>query len=112
MTIPKAPRWRRGQEEAEEWRLDCDPVARFVAEKLTIDPGAKTSAGEVYEAYTEWCEGQGHHRMARVKLGRELARLKVGKGRTKSGRYYKCKVRSVLDAIDDAIDGNQILMAL
>lgn len=42
-----------------EWKNIEDPIGRFMAEELVFVPSARITAGQLYEAYRCWCDGEG-----------------------------------------------------
>jgi phage/plasmid-associated DNA primase len=56
----------------EGYREEMDTLGAFLAECCLIDPKAYTPAGELYAAYTAWCERSGERALAKKNLGLEL----------------------------------------
>lgn len=88
---------RRGEELAQEWRQDNDPVGRFVAECVEPETGSTPAMG-LYGAYEAWAIKNGHRPLSSTKFGTELKRLGLDKlkHRTKAGVVYKVAVRHTM----------------
>jgi putative DNA primase/helicase len=82
------------QEEVERLRADSNPARRFLDEHYQTGSSEVPTAG-VYTAYRDWCQKNGHHPLAEVGLGKEVARrfrsVKVGKTTTSTGRVNAYK---------------------
>jgi putative DNA primase/helicase len=62
----------------EDYRRGANPFAEWQAERLIIDPTARTPAGELYDDYKTWCENNGHERpMTQTTFGRALGDLQI-----------------------------------
>ncbi len=78
----------------QDYRDDMDPVGRFVAACVTIDPDAKTPAREVFEAYERWSEASGEKPRTSTAFGRAL-KTKVKRDDTGAVRMYACRLHDV-----------------
>jgi phage/plasmid-associated DNA primase len=54
-------------------RVESNPARRFLQENYEAGPDTILTA-ELYREYTAWCQENGHHRLAEVGFGKELAR--------------------------------------
>lgn len=71
-----------------EWRLEADQVALFVDDACRRDPGGKTPAGNVFQAYQSWAAENGINKtMSQKGLRDRLTRLGFGAERDMRGRY-------------------------
>jgi len=64
------------QAEVERLRTDANPARRFLSEHCRYSGGdAFVVCKELYERYKDWCKANGHHHLADIGFGREVARL-------------------------------------
>jgi P4 family phage/plasmid primase-like protien len=70
------------QEEVEKLRTESNPARRFLQEHYQAGQGEIPTA-DLYAAYREWCQQNGHYTLADVGLGREVARRFPGVKRAK-----------------------------
>jgi putative DNA primase/helicase len=62
----------------DDYRRGSNPFGEWRAERLIMDPQARTLASELYGDYKTWCEDNGHDRpMAQTAFGRALGDLQV-----------------------------------
>jgi P4 family phage/plasmid primase-like protien len=60
----------------EDQRQESNPARRFLEEHFVEDQDDyRMKAGDVYRAYKEWCEREGHRRLANNVFGREVRRV-------------------------------------
>ncbi len=81
------------QEVIDRLRTEANPARRFLDEHYQDGPGAVICA-KLYEDYRSWCRDHGHHAMADIGFGREVARkfpkLKRGKASGTDGKRHNC----------------------
>ncbi len=64
------------QAETEKLRTDANPARRFLCENYAYVGGdTYVTCEETYRSYTDWCKQVGHHQLADIGFGREVARL-------------------------------------
>jgi putative DNA primase/helicase len=61
-------------ESTEKYREDEDLTGQFCDERLTIGEGCEIPAGELYRAYSLWCEGYGYNPMSARAFGQRMTR--------------------------------------
>jgi len=61
------------QGEVDRLRTDANPARRFLEEHYETGSG-KVATADVYSKYQVWCTTNGHHSLAEVGLGKEVAR--------------------------------------
>jgi putative DNA primase/helicase len=72
----------------QEWRLEADQVAQFVDDVCTRDPQARSTAGEVFNAYRDWAFDNGiKQTMSQKGLRDRLTRLGFGYHKDRTARY-------------------------
>jgi P4 family phage/plasmid primase-like protien len=54
------------------WRMDCDPVRAFVAERIEADGETKVRARDLFRDFREWARDNGFHDMSIAKFGRRV----------------------------------------
>lgn len=73
---------------ADEWRLEADQVAQFIADDCSAGANAESIASELYAAYKSWATDNGVQRSLSMKSFRDrLTRLGYGNRRTSAARY-------------------------
>jgi putative DNA primase/helicase len=81
------------QAEVEKLRTDANPARRFLTENYRYAGGeAFMVCEDIYGRYVNWCKSAGHHHLADIGFGREVARLfpkAVRKQKTISGAGRK-----------------------
>lgn len=77
----------------EEYRLESNPVAQWLAEATKPDPYNPTLASTLYGSYKTWAESNGRTQMNSTNFGRELGRLRVEKRKTNVGIAYAINFR-------------------
>jgi putative DNA primase/helicase len=75
------------QAAVEHWRESNDTAAMFVEEACGTGPNLWASAGELYDAYRRWCEGNGYKAKSRNRVAEDWERL--GFTRTKVKGVYR-----------------------
>jgi putative DNA primase/helicase len=85
--------------ELENWRMSADQVSGFVNEKLapTIDGELGLPGSELYKAYRDWAERNGHHSMSSAKFAGRLRELGYSPKKTKDSNRYGLKMRPEVD---------------
>jgi putative DNA primase/helicase len=61
-------------ESTEKYREDEDLTGQFCDERLTIGEGHEVPAGELYRAYSLWCDGYGYNAMSARAFGQRMTR--------------------------------------
>ena len=69
--------------EAGRYRVECNPVAEFVAQCCFTGEGHRAQKHLVYESYSDWCKQNGYKAMSNGRFGRELKRLLPELGETR-----------------------------
>ncbi len=72
----------------EEYRLETNPVAQWLAELTKPDPYNPTLATTLFGSYRTWAESNGRTLMNSTNFGRELGRLHVEKKKVELGMAY------------------------
>lgn len=73
-----------------DYRADCDVLGAFLADRCVTDPGCTVAAGQLYEAYTKWCETSGERKISLKRFGQAMGErgfLKEQDGRTRRQMY-------------------------
>lgn len=74
--------------ETEEYKLEMDPIARFVDERCnTASPNLKIKASDLYLNYTSWATANNEYVMTSTKFGREMSK-RFNKIKQSEGLYY------------------------
>jgi P4 family phage/plasmid primase-like protien len=73
------------QEATEGYRSEMDTIGAFLGECCVVNARAYTSAGDLYAAYTAWCERSGERTLAKQVLGVELEKRGYRSVRTMKG---------------------------
>ena len=77
----------------DEWRLNSDSVAAFVADCLDVGGEYLAAASALYAAYKSRCEVHGLRPVGSPNFGKRLKRLGVGQTRRASGSQYTARIR-------------------
>lgn len=77
----------------DEWQRSQDTLARFISERLHLDPTLAISGSQLYAEYTSWCEREGHYKKSNTKFaddfyGHRLIAGGVMRRRTAAGVEY------------------------
>lgn len=56
----------------EGYREEMDVLAAFLEDRCVVHPRASVGATPLYNAYKEWCEESGEHKLTQTKFGRRL----------------------------------------
>jgi putative DNA primase/helicase len=68
-----------------EYRNEQDIIGAFLSECCVLNPKAYTPMGELYEAYTAWCECSGEHALPKNQLATQLEKRGYPSKRTMKG---------------------------
>ncbi len=72
----------------EAYRAEMDLLADFLRERCVLGPRYYVAKGELYEAYTAWCERNHERPLPKRDFTSRLADRGVGETRDKRTRYY------------------------
>jgi P4 family phage/plasmid primase-like protien len=89
------------QEEVEKLRTESNPTRRFLQENYQVGLGEILTA-DLYSTYCEWCKSHGHHPLADVGFGRELARRFPNVKKTR--KVIDCGRRQVYCGIEPRVE--------
>lgn len=81
----------------EDYRVESDPVRRFLAECVDKTPGARLSATAFYKAYATWCHREDGVLITQTRFGRRLDQLGYPKSHTEHGTVYEGVVLTVYE---------------
>jgi len=86
---------QRVKDALEDYRKGSSPFGEWFAERLVLEPGAKTVAADLFADFKEWCEGQGIERiMSQTAFGNALAdRQVIRAGMNGSGKVMRSGAR-------------------
>jgi len=89
----------------ESYRKESDIIGIFLDEKTTAKDGqdgkaAKVTAGELYEAYKEWCEKNKHAPLSGTSFGRRMTER--GVERTKAREYSGLRLLTLQEQMQSA----------
>ncbi|MEK7795533.1 MAG: phage/plasmid primase, P4 family [Candidatus Hydrogenedentota bacterium] len=66
-----------------EYRNEQDTVGQFIADACVVNPSVTSAKGELYIAYSAWCEGEGEKPVSKRRFGESLlARPEIDDGRS------------------------------
>jgi putative DNA primase/helicase len=71
------------------YREESDPLREFLEERCVETPGAWTATGELYTAYTRWCEASGERPVRKNQFGEAMVRSGFEAERRNAGRGWK-----------------------
>ncbi len=66
------------EREFKRYRVDCNPVAAFLAECCNVAEGLNIRKQSLYQTYKEWCDNNSYKALASSSFGRELNRVVPG----------------------------------
>ena len=72
----------------EQYRQDEDIIQHFIDDCCLTGGGQFTPANDLYNAYKEWCDRNGHKPLSNKHFSEKI-RLRFGRGRNKQGFYYQ-----------------------
>jgi putative DNA primase/helicase len=75
-------------EATRDYRSEQDVLQHFLDERCIPDPDAETSAGELYAAFTTWCEASGESPVCKRDLGLALQDRGFQKSRSGTARRW------------------------
>lgn len=89
--------WRRDgirppeevMESTKQWRVDTNPVVRFLTEKCVTGPGRQCKASDLYAAYQGWCQANDEEPLKQRSFGTRLTELQIGRGRGTDGVHVR-----------------------
>ena len=71
------------------YRAEMDAMGRFIADRCTTEPDAKTPAAALYGAYKQWVDEVGEYRQPQMKFNEYLTQRGFTEHRSSSGKYWK-----------------------
>lgn len=74
-------------EATQDYRKEMDSIELFLEECCLIQPGVRTTAKALYEAYTSWCQKSGEQVLSQHRLGERLTKRGLEKKRSTGGSY-------------------------
>lgn len=103
------------------WRQDCDQVAQFISEELTIEPftaGKRSGfkASDLYGRYAKWAKENGFsHALTSKAFGQRMIANKIAKKDYSDGAYYAVTAKigygdeeaTLFDEAATALDGGR-----
>jgi putative DNA primase/helicase len=76
-------------EATDDYREEMDTVGAFIDECCTRDSEAETPTKELYDRYTQWCDGQREKPATKAEFGARLAEKGFTPARTKGQRLWR-----------------------
>lgn len=73
----------------QEYRQDLDTLGTFIEDCCEADEGKTSAAGDLYTAWSRWCDGAGERPGSQKRFGMRLSDRGFESGRTKVGRFWK-----------------------
>ncbi|MCC7086329.1 MAG: hypothetical protein IT427_15105 [Pirellulales bacterium] len=73
-------------EATDNYRAESDVLGEFLEERCVIGDQFTAAAGDMYHAYTQWCEARGEFKQTQTKFGARLAERGFTKRRGADGR--------------------------
>ncbi len=73
----------------EGYRSETDSVAQFIDERCKRSSDGRQPARELWNAYCEWCQGNGEKRVSQSEFKNRAEQLGFGPKRTKAGYHYR-----------------------
>lgn len=83
------------------YRAEMDVLAQFLEECCIVNPLAKAKAGDLYRAYSDWCEANGERPLAQRNLGMRLAERGFERRKSTGGTYWWYGI-GLVDQVDDS----------
>jgi putative DNA primase/helicase len=74
-------------EATSNYRNEMDTIEMFLQERCVFKPFAKSTAKALYEAYSDWCRGNGENPLSQKRLGERLSRKGFEKRRFTNGPF-------------------------
>lgn len=71
----------------ERYQLDSDALSRFIEERCLINPHFQVPAGQLFDAWTDWCLEEAIDPGSKKAFGVALDRKGFNDGRTRNGRF-------------------------
>jgi putative DNA primase/helicase len=84
----------------EDYREERDHVGVFVASCVIMDPDRSVGAGDMFKAYTDWCEANGLKPWTQTAFGTRLGALGIKKDRGRLVTYQGVKLGDVPTRFD------------
>lgn len=72
----------------EDYQRSCDIPALFLEEETEESALASMSASELYDAYSAWCQRNGHRPKSSTSVAHDWIRLGLQRTRSRSGTFY------------------------
>ncbi len=71
-----------------EYQAQEDLLGHFIQEMCTTEPNAKVKAGNLYQAYKQWCINNSHKELSGTRFGERIRQKFDATPRTGTGIYY------------------------
>jgi len=91
----------------EAYREEMDIFAGFFGECCTIHRNAKVSSGNMYQAYTKWCDENGERAKSQNILGRRLSESGFERARSTGGKFWWYGIGLAIDDVQDDFIGSR-----
>ena len=62
------------QTATKEYQADEDIIGHFIEDVCIVSDRVQVQAGELYKAYREWCDDNGHNQLSGTRFGKEIKR--------------------------------------
>jgi putative DNA primase/helicase len=69
----------------QDYRAEMDKLGGFLSDCCVLDAKAQAQAGDLYQAYKDWCEANGEREVSGTRFGRQLAERGFEKERDNTG---------------------------
>lgn len=90
----------------EEYKVDSDPVQRFIAEECIVSETVKVGISELHKAYEDWCHENKEYVLSTIKLTKKLTEKSFEQSRTGGFRFWKGIGLLSNDRLDDMHECN------
>lgn len=88
------------QKATRDYRIEMNPVGRFLLEMCVADLHARVGKNSFYDGYKKWCEAIGWKPLSKIKFGKSIATL-FDEEREMSNRYWVGIRQKTEDEIDN-----------
>ncbi|MBW2674590.1 MAG: hypothetical protein JRD89_14465, partial [Deltaproteobacteria bacterium] len=90
----------------QDYRIEMNPVGRFIAERCVVDPRERVEKGDLYAGYREWCEEIGWRPISKKRFGGFVATM-FDEARGGNKRYWvglRLKTAAEIENEDAAVE--------